>query len=366
MIETGAGAGTATQVRPQRPEATDNNFHLLRLLFAAMVAVYHLTLLPGVPGWDRAIPFTSALAETGVQGFFILSGFLVYGSLERSHSLKLYAEKRVRRLYPAYATIVIACAIGALVASPVARADLPGVLRYLGWNLAFLNFMEPQLPGLFADNKVQEVNGALWTLKLEVLFYAILPLLAWLLRALGRWRWLAIALIYLGAEAWRYGFIYLAEHGRPLITLTIAQQLPGQMSFFITGVALYLVRDRLQRISWPVLLGAAIALAASYFSDFTLPLRGVSLGLLSIWVATGLGATFNAARFGDLSYGLYIIHFPLIQALTAAGLFAASPWLGVAGATAGAFVLALLMWRFVERPFLRPDSAYRKPSPGLA
>jgi peptidoglycan/LPS O-acetylase OafA/YrhL len=45
--------------------------------------------------------------------------------------------------------------------------------------------------------------------------------------------------------------------------------------------------------------------------------------------------------------------------LAAAGLFVASPWLGVVTAIVLTLVLSLAMWRWVERPWLRPDSAYR-------
>jgi len=83
------------------PPDLDNNFNLLRLAFALMVVVYHVIVLPGVPAWAGLEGPTSLLAEIGVQGFFVLSGYLVFASLERSLSLRLYAEKRVRRLYPA-------------------------------------------------------------------------------------------------------------------------------------------------------------------------------------------------------------------------------------------------------------------------
>ena len=72
--------------------------------------------------------------------------------------------------------------------------------------------MEPNLPGVFAGNTVTEVNGALWTLKIEVMFYLILPLLVWLLRFAGRYAWVAFILIYAGAEAWRSGFSHIERH----------------------------------------------------------------------------------------------------------------------------------------------------------
>lgn len=336
-----------------------NNFHLLRLIFAAMVAVYHLLLLPGLPDWTLLAGHAALGAELGVQGFFVLSGFLVAGSLERSTSLAVYAEKRVRRLYPAYAVVVIGCALAALAVSAEARARPEDVAAYLGWNLIFLNFMQHDLPGLFAANPFTEVNGALWTLKIEVMFYIALPLLALLLRWAGRWRWGLMLAIYLAAEVWRIGLReWHVTGGAPVLFAELSRQLPGQMSFFITGVALYLARARIARM-WAVAPLGALLLAASIIWAEAEPLRAAGLGLLTVWLAIGTGVSLNVARFGDFSYGLYILHFPIIQALTALGVFALFAPLGAAAAIAVTMVLAMLLWRLVERPFLRADSAYR-------
>src|SRR3954471_16828457 len=125
---------------PRESVTEKNNFHLLRLLFALTVVAYHLVALTAVPAWSWAERPLSYVAQIGVEGFFVLSGYLVFGSLEHSSSIARYAEKRVRRLYPAYAFVVFACSVAALGFSPAAGADVAAVARYLGWNLAFLNF----------------------------------------------------------------------------------------------------------------------------------------------------------------------------------------------------------------------------------
>ena len=54
-----------------------------------MVVVYHVIVLPGVPAWAGLEGPTSLLAEIGVQGFFVLSGYLVFAvwnDLSRSAS----------------------------------------------------------------------------------------------------------------------------------------------------------------------------------------------------------------------------------------------------------------------------------------
>ncbi len=329
---------------------TANNFNLLRLLFALFVVAYHIVVLSGAQQWREAEAPLSLMAEIGVQGFFVLSGFLVYASLERSETLGRYAEKRVRRLYPAYATVVIVGALAGLAVSPEARANLGAVGEYLGWNLVFANFMAPELPGVFQANPMHEVNGALWTLKIEVMFYLVLPVLGWLLRIAGPARWLLIVLIYAAAEAWRIGLTGMGQ-------AELARQLPGQMSFFITGMALYKLAFSGWRLHAAGLAGAAI-LAASLMFDMLAPLRALGLGLVAVWAATGLLRLPNAAHFGDLSYGVYIVHFPIIQTLIVLGLFAA-PWTGAGAALAASFVAAFILWHLVERPALRRDSAYR-------
>lgn len=347
-----AGGSAKLQVQ------THNNFNLLRLSFALMVVVYHIIALANVGGWQQAEQATSVLAELGVQGFFVLSGYLVFASLERSGSIALYAEKRARRLLPAYVVVVTLCVAGALIFSPAARNDLAGVARYLGWNLLFLNFMEPNLPGVFEGNRFTEVNGALWTLKIEVMFYLVLPILALLLKLAGRFRWVLFAVIYVGAEIWRATFMHLGQVGGGMMA-ELGRQLPGQMSFFIVGIALAAWRDD---VNWRSLLApiAIVLLALSVVFPAAMPLRAIGLGVTSIWLAVAIPRLLDPARFGDLSYGVYIIHFPIIQVAVVAGLFASSPWIGAGVSLLAALLAAMLLWWLVERPALRVDSAYRR------
>lgn len=327
-----------------------NNFNLLRLAFAMMVLAYHIVLF--VPQWTTTRGLAGLLAEIGVQGFFVLSGYLVYASFENSSSLGVYVEKRFRRVYPAYAVVILACTVAALIISPAARADLAGVARYAGWNLVFANFMAPSIPGVFVDNPAIVVNASLWTLKIEVMFYLILPLLVWLLRGAGRCAWIIVVLIYMGAEAWRFGLNSIGKYD-------FAHQLPGQMSFFITGMLFYALKLDGWRIHVAGLLGA-ILFAASLIWVYAEPLRALGLGALAIWAATGFVRLPDAARFGDLSYGIYIVHFPIIQTVAVLDIFQINRWLGVGVAVTTSIIAAFLLWHLVEKPALRSDSAYRR------
>ncbi|WP_291201801.1 acyltransferase [Hyphomonas sp.] len=331
-----------------------NRFDLIRFLLAAGVFVYHAVVLSSAaPGGALELALAD-VAEVCIQGFFIVSGALVAGSLARASSLADYAGKRIRRLFPAYVVIIVIPAAVSLVLTQ----DIAGVLRYLAANLVFLNFLEPNLPGLFAANRFPEVNGALWTLKIEVMFYAVLPLILLVLTRLGRLWWAGILALYAGAVAWAM-LVPLAVDGQGGAAL--ARQLPGQMAFFSMGVVLWKAEPQLRRRWRALAISGTILLAATLLHPVLEPLRALALAGVIAGAAFAPGPPLSPARFGDISYGLYITHFPILQAMAAGGLVVT---LGLPGFLALAAVLVVLaslaLWHCVEKPALRPSSHYRK------
>jgi peptidoglycan/LPS O-acetylase OafA/YrhL len=81
------------------------------------------------------------------------------------------------------------------------------------------------------------------------------------------------------------------------------------------------------------------------------------LGCLIIYLAMGIRYFGNFGRYGDLSYGIYIGHFPVTQLLVSLGVFG-NPWIGLSGIIALVLLGAWCSWHFVERPFLGRSSHY--------
>ncbi|MGE3347519.1 MAG: acyltransferase family protein [Ramlibacter sp.] len=126
---------------PTSPRLQNNNFDLLRLLFAGTVCLVHGYQLSGYEqlAWIEQ-SLSSAVA---VKAFFVVSGFLIFMSAERSSSLTGYLSKRVRRIYPAYFAVVMLCAVGLVLASSRHTADYffsAAWFKYVLANLTFLNF----------------------------------------------------------------------------------------------------------------------------------------------------------------------------------------------------------------------------------
>ena len=336
------------------PRFKRNNFDLLRFLFAFTVFLVHTHVLSGRP--ELAL-FTELLSsDIAVKSFFVVSGLLVFMSYENSDSVKVYFEKRIRRIYPAYFAVVVGCALLLVFASSAGPAGYftADWLRYLAVNLVFANFLHPTLPGVFEANRFAEINGALWTLKVEAMFYAIVPVLAWVGLRLGRIPALAVfAAASLAYAAWMEA---LARSTGSEIYIFLARQLPGQLSYFLAGAFFYYYLETFERyLGW---------FAAAAIAFFVLHRWYGFTALEPLWLATfvaffGFFAYVgNFGRFGDFSYGIYILHFPIVQTVISLGLFARSPWLGVAVSAVLVLAAAVLMWKLVEKRFLRRTSHY--------
>ena len=83
-----------------------------------------------------------------------------------------------------------------------------------------------------------------------------------------------------------------------------------------------------------------------------------AFGAIVVYVAVGMRHLGNFGKYGDLSYGIYIFHFPVIQWLVSIGLYRESPFGALAATIAIVLALAFASWHLVEKPFLRKTSHY--------
>jgi len=338
-----------------RFDAGSNNFDAIRLVAALLVLFGHAYALAGRP----TDPISSLVAlgfigTLAVAVFFILSGFLIARSVERS-TLSSYLAARVLRIIPALAlvTTLEAWALGPYFF----EGDVPWYLH----NLALAHMknvlvfgLEPWIAGVFASNPVPFVNGSLWTLPVEALFYLLLPFLL-LLATQRRWIVLGLWLTSLAAEpvaVW-YGLNDAALEGGLLFNAVRVFPTIRMAGYFLAGVVAWLYRDR---VPWDrgVFLAAVILLfaarggmAASLVLKLCLPYTILYAGL-----AGGFGSRLKA-RIGDLSYGLYLFGFPVLGSIVALShqTLSAETVFGIALPITLAF--AILSWHLVENPALR-------------
>lgn len=320
------------------------NLTELRLSFALCVVVAHTIQLAG---FDELYWFRSVFStEVAVQGFFILSGFLVLGSYQRSCGLREFYTRRAARIFPAYVMTVLLF----FAAICIQHGRVPdNSTRYVFANLSLLNFVAPSLEGVFTGNLYPEVNGALWTIKVEVMFYAVLPALAWAIR---RWNGLVVAVALMGAGIlWRPLLDLLgAWRGVPLHP-SLVHQLPGQLHFFAIGFLLWeLARGaRLRAAALVLAFGVSLACIVGQW-QLALQMTGLFAFIYVLINAPQLG---RAEGGDDISYGVYLSHFPIVQILAATGVAQLLPHIAFIGTVVTlALMYGFASWRLVEQPAL--------------
>jgi peptidoglycan/LPS O-acetylase OafA/YrhL len=333
-----------------------NNFDAVRLGLALIVVFCHLAVLTDLPAFQPFLTYLSA--DFAVKGFFVLSGCLVTQSFIRSNSVLEYAEKRVRRVYPAYLTTILVAWLIGLAATTLPVTEFlrsKEAYKYLVANATFLNFLQPTLPGVFTQHPVPVMNASLWTIKVELCLYCCVPVLVYLFRRIGPYAVVVLAFaVALGWE-WLLGQVVGLS---PKMVAELSRQFPGMLHLFALG-ALFGVEERRlgQYLGWLALVSVPLFWLLHEHSLRAI-VEPICYASVVLFLATQLQFQLNAGRYGDLSYGVYLLHFPIIQLFIHIGLFRGDPWLGLALLLPTILAAAFLLWHGVEKPWLKRNSHY--------
>lgn len=340
-----------------------NNFDHIRLFLALGVFLFHVSDLTKLADFKFFNSFVNA--EIAVHSFFIVSGSLIFMSYERSSSLKRYFVKRFRRIAPGYIMVILLSFLFLSLLSTLPIRDYftsPESAQFLLANLTTLNFLHPSLPGVFEDHYYKAVNGALWTIKVEVAFYLTVPIIAYFYRWISPGKLLGIVFVLSALYYFAMGYFY--EQSYHPLYLILQRQLPAQMMFFSAGALLYYYLELFKRYSHILLLAAISAYILQSLADmhYLYPLYALSLSVIVIYLALIFPYLGNIARYGDLSYGIYIWHFPIIQTFISLHLFDAHPMQAFLGLVTIILLFSWLSWHLVEKPFLGKKSHYTQES----
>jgi peptidoglycan/LPS O-acetylase OafA/YrhL len=322
----------------------NNNFNLIRVILASLVLVHHGFVLTGHPV-DESNPLFRLVhnfGEIGVDGFFVVSGFLVTRSLIARHDVVAFVAARVLRIYPGLWTMLALTTTALALLSRLSPRQYfthPLTITYLVTNAtAFL--IHFNLPGLFENQANDAVNGSLWSLKYELLCYVGVAMTGVL--RLARRKWIFV----LGVAACVALFLVGGNH--PNYFIGLFRRL-GLM--FGLGACAAAYADRLPMRLWIVGVLALVAAAL----DFT---AADDIGWSVFWAYSLLwfayvpkGAILKWNRLPDISYGLYIYAFPVQQSLISTGV-ATSPAMNMLLAGLATATLATLSWYGIEKPAL--------------
>lgn len=349
---------------PPTPTGVRPEIQALRAVAVLGVLLFHL--------WPLRLPG----GYVGVDVFFVVSGFLITDHLVRDHvrhgriSLPNFWARRARRLLPASLLVLAVTAIAVYVLVPITRwpqfgLEIIASAFYVeNWALA------AQSVDYMALSNVKSPVQHFWTLGVEEQFYIVWPLLliggAYLAGRMRRsgLRGMAGAVLVATVASFMFSVVYTA------LVPTVAYFSTATRAWeFGAGALLALV---LRRTPTPITGGVAaaaswagFALLAGAMLIFTggtpfpsytalLPVFGTVLVIVAgapraRWAPTALFSVRPVQFVGDVSYGVYLWHWPLIVLLPYALLAPLNTWQSV---LVGAVSIAL-GWAskvFVEDP----------------
>jgi peptidoglycan/LPS O-acetylase OafA/YrhL len=323
----------------------------LRGMAAIAVVLFHYTTRFDQVFGHSSPPWQSfPVGHYGVNLFFIISGFVIFMTIERVRTPLDFVVTRFSRLYPAYWAAV------ALTFTITHVLELPG-FTVGSWTAAANALM---FHGMFG---VRHVDGVYWTLQVELTFYfwMLMLLLSGKLEKVhyALYTLIGLRLVYFATE-------HLAGISLPwkIYALLILDQIP----WFAIGITLYRLSFHADRPSArfdrTTLLIAVAALAV--VESPTVALLALALAALVYGAVRGHLPVLSRpvlVWLGTISYPLYLLHenigWSIMRQLQSAG------WnvnLMIAVATATSLFLASMVTYLVERPAMLNIRAWYKRS----
>ncbi len=370
----------------------------LRAIAALSVFAVHLQQMASLQGHVGPLDLDRWLTNgnTGVALFFVLSGFLLalpfLASSERGVApprMGAYFVRRITRILPAYYLCLFA-----LVAIDALRGQSPSINNLLSHLLFVYNIN---------DWQILSFNDPFWTLAVEVQFYLLLPFLVLALRPLPR-QVIIAAVVALAVATYlvnRELVGFLLERNQWPIHFTLVWPFAvyisgpdsfvltystlGHLTFFLIGVALAALYPTpaaiwnagLDRASWTaealfwlsavtvfVILATPLDEALQVpFGRYNWPHVPILLALLILATPhTRLARAMLEWRplwaLGVISYGIYIFHYPILQAgdqlMRRLGLDVTAHWRMFALTTlAATAIVSSISYLLIERPVMR-------------
>lgn len=320
----------------------------LRGIAALWVTIFHFSFgvghfwLAADPDRARQVaPFRVNIeGNLGVDLFFMISGFVIYMTLQRTRTPWDFVVSRFSRLYPAYwACLAITTIVILLVPVAVQKITVTEILV----NITMLN--------MFVG--VRLVEPTYWSLAIELAFYAGM-MAVFLAGRLDRIEFIGAVWLVLSVLV----FKVFSDFGHSLPTRVQAAMNMQHTPLFLAGILLYRVRF----LGWtPLRAGLFIACFLSQVLPIPVgPYFWGSIAIIVVFAVTALGwAPFLAVRplifLGNISYALYLLHqsigFRIQDHVVMA--WGASAWAGFFVALSCVIALATAVTYLVEKPAQR-------------
>jgi peptidoglycan/LPS O-acetylase OafA/YrhL len=346
-----------------------NEIQGLRAAASVLIAVYHI--------WFNRV-------SGGVDVFFVLSGFLIIGSLTREVesqkrvAISAYYTRIARRIFPlAYVVLGVALVGTWVFVSRVYWDDVFGGIRAASVYLANVFFASTSVEYLGQDANTSPVQH-FWAMSIQGQFYVLVPMFivasAYVARRLGKSvrGFIVRSLALVTLMSFVYSVVATPREPAPMYFNSFARVWEFGVGGLLALVAVRLTFSRRAAsvMAWVgvvVVFGNAAVIDGIAYPGYIalVPVMGAVLVMLAGQTAAPsvpirfLG-TQPLVRLGDYSYGFFLWHWPLLIFGKLHFNTDTVSLLGGGAILLGAFVLAVFTYHLVEVPFLRRRQGSRK------
>ena len=360
-------AGQAVPAQLATTSLRVNNFDLIRLLASTQVLLVHLTwyFFPLPTSGLGKFLIVLFLNFPGIPIFFVISGYLISLSWERSGSARTYATNRCLRIFPGLWVCLIVTIL-VMLASGYLSSVVFSVQDFIRWIFWQSTVGQVYTIGMFNDFGTGIPNGTLWSIPVEMQFYVFLPLLYLVLPRNRRAFLISVAVLAIVTAIMSEWIIQTIDPSSTLGFRVYACTGLPYCYMFLLGIII----QRLLPILMPVLRNMFLPWLALYlFVVFGLHygagwMTGIRLGtstppilVVVILAMTTISAAFTwpslsgrLLRGNDISYGTYIYQMVFINLVFYLEITNMAWQITIT--VLATYTCAILSWRFVERPSL--------------
>lgn len=308
---------------------------ILRLILAVLVFFAHWNILTSQDISNQLFH----LSGYAVHMFFIVSGFLIFWSFDADQNKKHFYIKRFFRIFPLYAFLIILQTLFFIGFSDGSTFE---VIKYFIANIFFLNFLAPSVGSTLSSLEVNAINGSLWTLKNEVVFYLIVPLLFMFYK---KWGGYILLILYSLSVVYMFAVDYLGIE-------KLLVQFPAQVRLFMVGILLYILFDKFNKNNIYLLAIVSLILLIflkdnTYFNYILYPFCIGFMMIFLVYFVKNIKVNF------DFSYSLYILHFPVIQLALYFEINPTNPIISFVVLFAVILVLSYFSEKYIEKRFIK-------------
>lgn len=311
-------------------DSKENSFKIVSLILALLIIIYHSYKLYYGPSTIKTdlLSLIFKNENTGsivVNAFFVISGFMITYSIQKSKNIKEYLGKRFKRIFPALFLVII---FSALILPPVISNTAwikyisnPSVyMSYIFDNLFLIKNTVYRIGDTFLNNPYPiAINGSIWYVKHQFFCYLyMIPLFIVFIKKDKKneyfkyfFSFILIITIFTYSNSFMGIFRMMKENFGFIGIMNEIELLIKSTYYFSAGVFINIYKDKIMYDKKNILYALFILL----FTFRTKLFPYFSLILLPYFIIY-IGTFKSKIKIPDISYYIFLVGFPIQQTLT--------------------------------------------------